>query len=96
MVDPHRSGRRKEPRSSIGRKMGFGLYPFETIKPGAPVKLFGGRYVSAGIWNREYCLSPDGSRFLMLRNVPDPDEYRRIEVVLNWSSELARLIPAGR
>jgi hypothetical protein len=33
-------------------------------------------------------ISRDGSRFLMLKVVDDPPDYRRIQVVVNWFSEL--------
>jgi serine/threonine-protein kinase len=65
-------------------------------KPGASRKLFAGAYTKSTAWNRRYSVSPDGTRFLLMRDVTDPDDYRRIHVVVNWSSELARMIPGGR
>jgi len=40
------------------------------------------------MWNRDMLISRDGRRFLMLKVVDDPPDYRRIQVVLNWFSEL--------
>ena len=61
----------------------------ETGKHGAARKLFAGQYDSGrGMWNRDMLISRDGRRFLMLKVVDDPPDYRRIQVVLNWFSEL--------
>ena len=42
-----------------------------------------------------YDISPDGKRFLMIRrdagSVP-----RQLNVILNWSDELDRLVPIGK
>lgn len=52
-------------------------------------KLFEGKYdVASNKWNRDLLLSPDGTRFLMLKMKEDPPDYRRIQVVLNWFEEL--------
>jgi hypothetical protein len=59
-------------------------------KPGRPRKLFPGPYDSGTSWNRNALISPDGSRFLLLKRRPDPPAYRRIQVVLNWAAELGR------
>ena len=61
----------------------------ETGKHGAARKMFAGQYDSGrGMWNRDMLISRDGRRFLMLKVVDDPPDYRRIQVVLNWFSEL--------
>jgi DNA-binding winged helix-turn-helix (wHTH) protein/Tol biopolymer transport system component len=70
---------------------GMWAIPFDpaTGKPGKARKLFEGKYDVGSIhWNRDLLLSPDGTRFLMLKMKEDPPDYRRIQVVLNWFDEL--------
>jgi Tol biopolymer transport system component len=44
---------------------------------------------------RSWDVSPDGKRFLMLKLMPAPDKaVTTMHVVLNWSEELKRLVPA--
>lgn len=65
-----------------------------TGRAGKTRTLFSGKYDSGGtMWNRDFAVSPDGSRFLMLKLEDDPPDYRRIQVVLNWFDELRRLSP---
>jgi eukaryotic-like serine/threonine-protein kinase len=45
--------------------------------------------------NPAFDVSADGSRVLAIA-VPDGNRPRRIEVVTDWTSRLARLVPAGR
>ena len=61
-----------------------------------PARLFDRKFAGWTVWNREYALDADGKRFLVAKAVSEPDDYRRINVVLNWSSELERLLPGGR
>jgi len=42
---------------------------------------------------RSYDVAPDGSRFLVIRDVGNEEFSRHVEVVLNWFDELERLIP---
>ena len=54
----------------------------------APCKLFD----SSGYLSQSYDVSPDAKRFLMSRR--DPGSIpRRLNVILNWSDELDRLMP---
>jgi hypothetical protein len=51
---------------------------------------------SAGFYvNRfhSYDVSPDGKRFLMIRRDPE-SAPRQLNVILNWSEELEKLVPA--
>ena len=42
-----------------------------------------------------YDISPDGKKFLMIRR--DPGSVpRQLDVILNWSDELDRLVPTGK
>ena len=69
-----------------------------TFRAGTPTTLFEGSYFSpsVGLAGRTYDVSPDGQRFLMIKDAPagDPNVApARITVVLNWFEELKRLLP---
>jgi serine/threonine-protein kinase len=68
-----------------------------TWNAGTPMKLLeGGRYVTVGDGNgRTYDVSPDGSRFLMIKApVTDPSAAPpALIVVQHWDEELKRLVP---
>jgi len=59
---------------------------------GLPRVLFEGHYLMGFGGGNMYDVTPDGQRFLMVRQPPDaaPTEIR---VVLNWAEELKRLVP---
>ena len=62
-------------------------------------KLFEARYFSA-VQGRSYDISPDGQRFLFIKDVPAANQATdyappNIVVVLNWFEELKRLVPAN-
>ena len=66
-----------------------------TWNAGAPTKLFGGRYFSAGTAGRTYDVSPDGQRFLMIKT-PATDRGlapSALIVVQHWDEELKHLVP---
>jgi serine/threonine-protein kinase len=83
---------------SGNRLMAVGISRETGNATGKPEQLFEGNYVptTGGYARANYDVSPDGQRFLMLQPVeqdqPHPTE---INVVLNWSEELRRLVPAG-
>jgi serine/threonine-protein kinase len=58
--------------------------------------LFEGRYLAVG--GRNYDVSPDGKRFLMIKPVPasgaQDGPAARFIIVDNWTEELKRLVPA--
>jgi eukaryotic-like serine/threonine-protein kinase len=59
-----------------------------------PAKLIEEGYVMGGV--RNYDISPDGQRFLMIKPSPGSDQAtvpRGIVVVQNWTEELKRLVP---
>jgi hypothetical protein len=65
----------------------------------APTKLFEGRYgpPTAFHFGRTYDVSPDGRRFLMIKEYGAGDAGATpasMVVVLNWLEELKRLTPA--
>jgi len=62
-----------------------------------PKLLFEGHY-DPGIlaFERDYDVSPDGQRFLMVKASDQESVATQLNVVLNWSDELRRLVPAGK
>jgi Tol biopolymer transport system component len=59
---------------------------------GVPKRLFDNRYFSGGGVPRQYDVTPDGQRVLVLKPVTDPIQSRRILVIQNWVQELRRLV----
>ncbi len=67
----------------------------QTLTAGSPKVLFEGSYVSHSVPTgfQYYDISPDGKRFLMLKEVTPVTT--QINVVLNWFEELKRLVPTN-
>jgi serine/threonine-protein kinase len=66
----------------------------EELRLGEPRLLVDGKYLLGGV-RRNYDLSPDGSRFLMLR-MPHLDQPpTEFVVVVNWFEELKRIMQDG-
>jgi Tol biopolymer transport system component/tRNA A-37 threonylcarbamoyl transferase component Bud32 len=66
---------------------------------GKPRELFHGNYmpVGASYVRAQYDVSPDGQRFLMLKSAEqEQSAATQINVVLNWTEELTRLVPSGK
>jgi serine/threonine-protein kinase len=67
---------------------------------GTPRQLFERPYMmnGSGLARANYDVSPDGQRFLMLKPVEQEQEQKptQINVVLNWTEELKRLVPTGK
>ena len=64
---------------------------------GKPRMLFEGRYEPTPLTTPNYAVSPDGQRFLMLKPADQAEESpTQINVVLNWTEELKRLVPPGK
>jgi len=62
-----------------------------TLTAGRPQLLFEGPYVMGNAGEVNYDISPEGQRFLMIKETePAPAQ---INVVLNWFEELKRLVP---
>ncbi len=61
---------------------------------GTPRVLFDDCYLGHGAYGRTYDITPDGRRFVMVKEMNPPP--RRIAVVLNWFEELKRLVPPGK
>jgi serine/threonine-protein kinase len=80
-----------------GTLMAVRIEPGSNFQAGSPVVVFEGAY-PAPLAGRQYSVSPDGRRFLMIKNAapganaPPP----QIIVVQNWFEELKRRVPAGQ
>jgi serine/threonine-protein kinase len=63
-----------------------------------PELLFEGEYIIARFpGHRNYDISKDGKRFLMIKQVDErPTPVTRLKVVVNWFEELKRLVPTGK
>jgi hypothetical protein len=59
----------------------------------APVLLFDGVIRFFGSPGGSYDVSPDGRRFLAVQAVNPEPPVTQINVVLNWTAELKRLVP---
>jgi eukaryotic-like serine/threonine-protein kinase len=66
-----------------------------TFSAGTPTKLFGGRYAGSPFW-RTYDVSPDGQRFLMIKDNTAGDQPASMVVVLNWFEELKARVPVTK
>jgi hypothetical protein len=69
---------------------------FNPLRAEAPRELFEtqpGEYETTG-GGRDWDVSKDGRRFLLLRRKPNDKPVDKIHVVLNWTEDLKRLAPA--
>jgi hypothetical protein len=62
---------------------------------GRPTMLFEGNYPAPNAGRQLYDVSPDGQRFLMIKNAEAEAKVSppQIIVVQNWDQELKRLVP---
>ena len=58
--------------------------------------LFEARYVPAANFFPNYDVSPDGQRFLMVKEGEQEQAATQINVVLNWFEELKQKVPTGK
>ena len=67
----------------------------DEFAPGTPRVLFDDCYLWHIVYGRNYdiTITPNGQRFVMLKNVSPPP--RRITIVTNWFEKLKRLAPTG-
>ena len=66
----------------------------ETLKMGTERKLFDGSFRTSGPGIRPYDVTPDGKRFVMIREDSTGSESPRLIVVQHWTEELKRRVPA--
>jgi serine/threonine-protein kinase len=66
-----------------------------TFTAGRPTMLFQGDYLASSFpaTGVTYDVTPDGRRFLMIKDAPSP-EATQINVVVNWFDDLKRRVPA--
>jgi eukaryotic-like serine/threonine-protein kinase len=90
----NRNGRELFFVSASGAIMAVPIEKSATFSAGVPVQLFRGDYYFGGASSigRTYDVSPDGQRFLMIKE--DRSRLTSLSVVLNWTEELKRLAPA--
>ena len=68
-----------------------------TFNAATATKLFDGRYFGATVAVRTYDVSPDGQRFLMIKDNAAGDQASTsasMIVVVNWTEELKARLPA--
>jgi hypothetical protein len=79
-----------------GKVMSVPIQPGPTFTYGNPTMIFDGPYLAPNA-ARTYDVSPDGKRFLMIKEVPrQAGEARatpRLVIIQNWVEELKRLVP---
>ena len=83
-----------------GALMSVQVEPGATWMAGAPAKIVEGRYFfgnPTGTFGRTYDVSPDSSRFLMIKPMGASDQNGppQIVIVLHFVDELKRLVPAA-
>ena len=61
-----------------------------------PKMLFEGRYAAGPTRIRNYDVTPDGRRFVMIKPSEEELKATQINVVLNWFEELKRRVPGGK
>lgn len=69
--------------------MAVGIETEPEFQAGKPTLLFQGNFSDPGDWPAQYDVSPDGREFLMIQE----ESKTQIQVVLNWFSELERVVP---
>jgi Tol biopolymer transport system component len=92
----NRNGRELFYRSSTGM-LAVQIDTRSGFSPGKPAVLFEGEYASSefpatGI---AYDVSPDGQRFLMVKELSQSPTATQINVVVNWFEELKRRVPVN-
>ncbi len=65
-----------------------------TFRAGRPRVLFEGQFYDFGI--NCYDVTPDGSRFIMIKEDPAELGPAHVNVVLNWFEEVKRRVPGGK
>jgi serine/threonine-protein kinase len=90
------SGDRLYYRSENGRRvLAVDVLGTDPLRFGTETMLFEGSFTPGIRWGRKWDLHPDGNRFLMLMH-ENAEPVEGIRVVINWFSELERLVPADR
>ena len=64
-----------------------------SFSAGTPLVLFEGRYAGTGAGVPGYDISPDGKRFLRVQLTSPEASQTQVNLILNWTEELKRLVP---
>jgi serine/threonine-protein kinase len=75
------------------RMMAVDIVTQPTLRPGKPHLVFERAFAKGGPW-RNYDVSRDGRRFLMLKPTKEDVPLTQLNVVLNWFEELKERVPA--
>ncbi len=67
-----------------------------TFSADKPKVLFVGHYVPSLLTNTNYDVSPNGQRFVMIKEDEQAATATQINVVLNWFEELKQKVPTGK
>jgi serine/threonine protein kinase/Tol biopolymer transport system component len=82
-------------RDASGNKMMAVSFITEPeLRVGEPRLLFEGKYYGGAPWGRNYDISPDGARFIMITDESQSEKPTQINLILNWAEELKRLAPS--
>jgi serine/threonine-protein kinase len=74
------------------RGLSVAVGPGPEFEAGDPVVVFEGSY--RPVWGYSYDVAPDGQRFLLYRQEPQLSRTH-LNVILNWTEELKRLVPTN-
>ena len=83
----------------IGRRfMAVPIDPAQNFSAGNPTVLFEGDYVASNfpLTSPGYDVSPDGQRFLVVKEIEPAATATEINVVVNWTEELKRRVPTNQ
>ena len=75
--------------------MVVGVSTQPTFSAGKAELLFEGHYRATNASLPRYAVSPDGQRFLMVKDAGAEHGITQINVVMNWFEELKRSVPTG-
>jgi len=75
------------------KMMAVAMETANDFSAGIPVVLFEHRSPASPIDVPEYSVTPDGQRFIMVQG--NAHALTRLNVVLNWTEELKRLVPTN-
>jgi Tol biopolymer transport system component len=76
------------------RMMAVDIVTHSSLRAGKPHLLFERRFATGGPW-RNYDVSRDGHRFLMLEPANEDVLLTQMNVVLNWFDEVSQRVPGG-
>jgi hypothetical protein len=77
------------------KMMVVGVSTQPTFSAGKAELLFEGHYRPTNVSLPRYDVSPDGQRFLMVKDAGAERSTTQINIVMNWFEELKRRVPTG-